>query len=84
MIKDWDEIFLSGADSNADFMVKASYEYYFIDTLIGMATSYETDLGISMVSLLLILLLTQFVAFLFTITLQPFSFIGIIIAKTSS
>ncbi|WP_322746247.1 MFS transporter [Clostridium septicum] len=32
-----------------------------------MATSYGTDLGISMTSLLIILLLTQFVAFPFTI-----------------
>lgn len=29
------EILLSGADSNADFMVEASYGYYFIDNLNG-------------------------------------------------
>lgn len=44
--------------------------FFYIDgvhTIIGMATSYGTDLGISMTSLLVILLLTQFVAFPFTI-----------------
>ena len=29
------EILLSGADSNADFMLEASYGYYFIDTING-------------------------------------------------
>ncbi|MDZ7543040.1 MFS transporter, partial [Clostridium perfringens] len=38
-----------------------------VDTIIGMASSYGTDLGISMISLLVILLITQFVAFPFTI-----------------
>lgn len=38
-----------------------------VHTIISMATSYGTDLGISMISLLIILLLTQFVAFPFTI-----------------
>ena len=44
--------------------------FFYIDgvhTIIGMATSYGTDLGISMTTLLIILLLTQFVAFPFTI-----------------
>ena len=44
--------------------------FFYIDgvhTIIGMATSYGTDLGISMTALLIILLLTQFVAFPFTI-----------------
>ncbi|MEN8077175.1 MFS transporter [Clostridioides difficile] len=44
--------------------------FFYIDgvhTIIGMATSYGTDLGISMTALLVILLLTQFVAFPFTI-----------------
>lgn len=44
--------------------------FFYIDgvhTIISMATSYGTDLGISMISLLIILLLTQFVAFPFTI-----------------
>ncbi len=44
--------------------------FFYIDgvhTIIGMSTSYGTDLGISMTSLLIILLVTQFVAFPFTI-----------------
>lgn len=51
------------------FLFLIAYFFYIdgVDTIIGMATSYGTDLGISMVSLLLILLLTQFVAFPFTI-----------------
>lgn len=51
------------------FTFLVAYFFYIdgVGTIIGMATSYGTDLGISMVSLLLILLLTQFVAFPFTI-----------------
>lgn len=51
------------------FLFLIAYFFYIdgVDTIIGMATSYGTDLGISMVSLLIILLLTQFVAFPFTI-----------------
>ena len=51
------------------FIFLIAYFFYIdgVGTIIGMATSYGTDLGISMVSLLLILLITQFVAFPFTI-----------------
>jgi len=51
------------------FLFLIAYFFYIdgVDTIIGMATSYGTDLGISMVSLLIILLVTQFVAFPFTI-----------------
>ena len=51
------------------FTFLIAYFFYIdgVDTIIGMATSYGTDLGISMTSLLLILLSTQFVAFPFTI-----------------
>lgn len=51
------------------FFFLIAYFFYIdgVDTIIGMATSYGTDLGISMTSLLIILLLTQFVAFPFTI-----------------
>lgn len=51
------------------FTFLVAYFFYIdgIDTIIGMATSYGTDLGISMTSLLIILLLTQFVAFPFTL-----------------
>lgn len=51
------------------FLFLLAYFFYIdgVDTIIGMATSYGTDLGISMSSLLIILLLTQFVAFPFTI-----------------
>ncbi|MBS6041831.1 MAG: MFS transporter [Clostridium baratii] len=51
------------------FTFLVSYFFYIdgVDTIIGMATSYGTDLGISMTSLLIILLLTQFVAFPFTL-----------------
>lgn len=38
-----------------------------VDTIIGMASTFGTDLGISMTTLMIILLLTQFVAFPFTI-----------------
>lgn len=51
------------------FTFLVAYFFYIdgVDTIIGMATSYGTDLGISMTSLLIILLLTQFVAFPFTL-----------------
>lgn len=51
------------------FLFLIAYFFYIdgVDTIIGMASSYGTDLGISMVSLLIILLLTQFVAFPFTL-----------------
>lgn len=51
------------------FTFLIAYFFYIdgVDTIIAMATSYGTDLGISMTALLLILLLTQFVAFPFTI-----------------
>ncbi|MGL5353914.1 MAG: MFS transporter [Clostridium sp.] len=51
------------------FTFLIAYFFYIdgVDTVIGMATSYGTDLGISMTSLLLILLITQLVAFPFTI-----------------
>lgn len=51
------------------FTFLIAYFFYIdgVDTIIGMATSYGTDLGISMTSLLVILLLTQFIAFPFTI-----------------
>lgn len=51
------------------FTFLIAYFFYIdgVDTIIGMATSYGTDLGISMTTLLIILLLTQFIAFPFTI-----------------
>ena len=51
------------------FIFLIAYFFYIdgVDTIIGMSTSYGTDLGISMSALLIILLLTQFVAFPFTI-----------------
>lgn len=51
------------------FTFLLAYFFYIdgVDTIIGMATAYGTDLGISMTSLLAILLLTQFVAFPFTL-----------------
>ncbi|MBQ6819834.1 MAG: MFS transporter [Clostridium sp.] len=51
------------------FLFLIAYFFYIdgVDTIISMATSYGTDLGISMISLLIILLLTQFIAFPFTI-----------------
>ena len=51
------------------FVFLIAYFFYIdgVDTIIGMASSYGTDLGISMVTLLIILLVTQFVAFPFTI-----------------
>lgn len=57
------------------FIFLIAYFFYIdgVDTIIGMASSYGTDLGISMVSLLIILLLTQFVAFPFTILYGRFA-----------
>jgi UMF1 family MFS transporter len=51
------------------FTFLIAYFFYIdgVDTIINMATSYGTDLGISMTSLLVILLLTQFVAVPFTL-----------------
>lgn len=51
------------------FLFLLSYFFYIdgVNTIITMATSYGSDLGISDVSLLIILLLTQFVAFPFSI-----------------
>ena len=51
------------------FIFLIAYFFYIdgVHTIISMATTYGTDLGISMTSLLVILLLTQFVAFPFTI-----------------
>ncbi|MBD7912429.1 MULTISPECIES: MFS transporter [Clostridium] len=51
------------------FIFLIAYFFYIdgVDTIINMATSYGTDLGISMTSLLIILLLTQFVAVPFTL-----------------
>ncbi|MDS0524467.1 MFS transporter [Clostridium sp. SHJSY1] len=51
------------------FTFLIAYFFYIdgVDTIINMATSYGTDLGISMTSLLIILLLTQFVAVPFTL-----------------
>lgn len=51
------------------FIFLIAYFFYIdgVDTIIGMSISYGTDLGISMSALLIILLLTQFVAFPFTI-----------------
>ena len=47
------------------FLFLLAYFFYIdgVNTIITMATSYGSDLGISSTSLLLILLLTQFVAF---------------------
>lgn len=51
------------------FIFLVAYFFYIdgVGTIIGMATSYGTDIGISMSALLIILLLTQFIAFPFTI-----------------
>lgn len=51
------------------FIFLIAYFFYIdgVHTIIGMATTYGMDLGISMTALLVILLLTQFVAFPFTI-----------------
>ncbi|CDF57526.1 MFS transporter [Thermobrachium celere] len=51
------------------FIFLIAYFFYIdgVDTIIKMSTSYGSDLGISATSLLIILLLTQFVAFPFAI-----------------
>ena len=51
------------------FLFLLAYFFYIdgVDTIIKMATSYGADLGISTTSLLIILLVTQFVAFPFAI-----------------
>lgn len=51
------------------FLFLVSYFFYIdgVNTIITMATSYGSDLGISNTNLLIILLLTQFVAFPFSI-----------------
>lgn len=51
------------------FLFLIAYFFYIdgVHTIISMATTYGTDIGISMISLLVILLITQFVAFPFTI-----------------
>lgn len=51
------------------FIFLLSYFFYIdgVNTIITMATSYGSDLGISNTSLLIILLLTQFIAFPFSI-----------------
>ncbi|WP_297430358.1 MFS transporter [Clostridium sp.] len=51
------------------FLFLLSYFFYIdgVNTIITMATSYGSDIGISNTSLLVILLLTQFVAFPFSI-----------------
>lgn len=51
------------------FLFLLSYFFYIdgVNTIITMATSYGSDLGISSTSLLIILLVTQFVAFPFSI-----------------
>lgn len=51
------------------FLFLLAYFFYIdgVNTIITMATSYGSDLGISNTSLLIILLLTQFVAFPFSI-----------------
>ena len=50
-------------------MFLLAYFFYIdgVDTIIGMSTAYGTDLGISSTDLLIILLITQFVAFPFTL-----------------
>lgn len=51
------------------FLFLLAYFFYIdgVNTIITMATSYGSDLGISNTSLLIILLLTQFIAFPFSI-----------------
>lgn len=51
------------------FLFLLAYFFYIdgVNTIIAMATSYGSDLGISGTSLLIILLLTQFIAFPFSI-----------------
>lgn len=55
-------------DKRAFFFLLAYFFYIDgVDTIIKMATSYGTDLGLSAVAMLLVLLFTQFVAFPFSI-----------------
>lgn len=55
-------------DKRAFFFLLAYFFYIDgVDTIIKMATSYGTDLGLSPVVMLLVLLFTQFVAFPFSI-----------------
>lgn len=51
------------------FMFLLAYFFYIdgVDTIIKMATSYGSDLGVSSTNLLIILLVTQFVAFPFAL-----------------
>jgi UMF1 family MFS transporter len=51
------------------FMFLIAYFFYIdgVDTIIKMATSYGSDLGVNSTTLLLVLLVTQFVAFPFAI-----------------
>ena len=51
------------------FLFLLAYFFYIdgVDTIIKMATSYGSDLGVSPTSLLIILLVTQFVAFPFAL-----------------
>ena len=51
------------------FLFLVAYFFYIdgVDTVINMATAYGTDLGISAVNLMIILLATQVVAFPFTL-----------------
>jgi MFS transporter, UMF1 family len=53
----------------ATFMFLIAYFFYIdgVDTIIKMSTAYGTDLGISATNLLIILLVTQFVAFPFAL-----------------
>lgn len=56
-------------DHKALFMFLLAYFFYIdgVDTIIKMATSYGSDLGVSSTNLLIILLVTQFVAFPFAL-----------------
>jgi UMF1 family MFS transporter len=57
------------------FLFLLAYFFYIdgVNTIITMATSYGSDLGISNTSLLIILLLTQFIAFPFSILYGRFA-----------
>nr|WP_315671371.1 MFS transporter [Clostridium sp. 19966] len=72
------------------FVFLLAYFFYIdgVDTIITMATSYGSDLGITQTSLLIILLVTQFVAFPFSLIYGKLSekfrgksmlFVGIVI-----